>query len=140
MELGELQSVYDSLVAAALAHDADAYAGHFTDRGVIMVPHSPAVVGRAAVKRWIGALFEAWTLEIAEVSFEDVTIGDRVAFVRFAASGRYVADDGREVPFQHKYLDALVKEGGRWLFAAHTASTIDETESLWKTFPPDKAA
>jgi len=138
MDLGELQAAYDSLVAAALANDADAYVGHFTDDSILMVPHSPAVSGKAALREWIGALLAEWSPEIGALSFEGATIGERVAFTWYTASGKYEGTGGEVVLFDHKYLDTLVKDGDRWLFAAHTASTNDEAESLWATWRPGK--
>jgi uncharacterized protein (TIGR02246 family) len=140
MELGELQGTYDSLVGAALAKDAEAYVGHFTDDAVLMVPHSPAVVGKTALRAWIGALLSEWSLEIEALEFAAVTVGERVAFTWYTASGKYIGEGGTEVRFDHKYLDTLVKAEGGWQFAAHTASTNDEAESLWATWRPGEAA
>ena len=80
----------------------------FIEDGVLMVPHSPAVRGRAALVDWLKSFFAEWTLDIDSMSFEGVVIGDRVAYTRWNAAGRYVSADGEGVPFDQKYLDVLV--------------------------------
>jgi ketosteroid isomerase-like protein len=135
VEIGELQTAYDALVAAAVSQNAEEYAAQYVDDGVLMVPHSPAVRGRAALLGWLKAFFANWSIEIDSMSFEGVAIGDRVAFVRWNAAGRYVPREGEGVPFDQKYLDTLVREpGGPWRFAAHMANSNVEAGSIWPSW------
>ena len=84
---------------------------------------------------WLKDFFAAWTIEIDSMSFGGVAIGDRVAFVRWNAAGRYVPRDGEGVPFDQKYLDTLVRElGGPWRFAAHMANSNVEAGSIWPSW------
>lgn len=81
-----------------------------------------------------------WTVEIDSMTVEGVSIGDRVAFTWYTASGRYTGEGGVEVRFDHKYLDTLVKSESGWRIAAHTVSTNDESESLWAAWRPGGGA
>ncbi len=135
VEIGELRTAYDALVGAALSQNAEEYAAQFVDDGVLMVPHSPAVRGRAALLDWLKDFLAAWSIEIDSMSFEGVAIGDRVAFVWWNAAGRYVPTDGEGIPFDQKYLDSLVGEpGGTWRFAAHMANRNVAAGSIWPSW------
>jgi uncharacterized protein (TIGR02246 family) len=137
VEIGELQPAYDALMEAALSKNAQQYVAQFVEDGVLMVPHSPAVRGRAALVDWLEAFLADWSFEVDTVSFEKVAIGDRVAFVWWNAAGRYVPADGDGIPFDQKYLDTLVREaGGAWRFAAHMVSSNVQGGGIWTRWRP----
>ncbi len=137
VEIGELQPTYDALVEAALAQNVEGYTAQFVEDGVLMVPHYPAVRGRAAIAGWLRSLFASWSLEVDSMSFEGVATGDQVAFTWWNATGAYVSTEGERVPFDQKYLDTLVRQpGGPWRFAAHMVNTNGEASGVWQSWRP----
>ncbi len=135
VDIGELQEAYDALVGAALGRDVEEYVAQFVEDGVLMVPHSPAVRGRAALMDYLKRFFAEWSFDVDSMSFEGVAIGDRVAYTWWNSAGRYVSAEGEEVPYDQKYLDVLVREpGGPWRFAAHMVSSNVEAGSIWQSW------
>ena len=135
VEIGELQPAYDALVGAALGQNVEEYVAQFVEDGVLMVPHSPAVRGQAALGDWLKGFFAEWSFEVDSMSFEGVAIGDRVAYTWWNSAGRYVSADGEKVPYDQKYLDVLVREpGGPWRFAAHMVNSNVEEGSIWHSW------
>lgn len=124
-ELDSVGSLYDQLAAAAVAGDADKYSLLFADDAVLMPPNVAVVTGRSGIREWARAFFRTWRVEIDALTFDQQEAGDRVAFCRYRATGTNIpAAGGEPVVFDHKYLDALVKQvSGTWRFAAHMWSS-----------------
>jgi uncharacterized protein (TIGR02246 family) len=128
-----VQALYDELVGAVTAADPDAYADCFAEDAVLMPPNAPVVQGRQAIREWAKWLFGVYRLEISSFVMSAQVIGDRAAFSRYEATGRYVGlSGGNDSHFEQKYLDALVcLPDGSWKVAAHMWSSNAKGTSIW---------
>jgi uncharacterized protein (TIGR02246 family) len=129
-----VDTLYQRLVAAAEAGDADRYAALYDVRGAILVPNLPAATGRAAVRDWARDFFAQWKVEIDTFSMLDRRIGRDMGFARYRAVGRYLpAGGGAATAFDQKYVDVFVKDSaGAWRFAVHMVSTNRKGPTIWE--------
>ncbi len=132
-DLDAIRTLYDQLGTVAVGGDAEGYAALYDDRGVLMPPNAPAVGGRNAIREWARDFFRRWALEVSGLSIERQEATGTTGFCRYRAVGRYVPKAGGEpVPFDQKYLDALVRDpGGAWKIAAHMWSSNIQGPSIW---------
>jgi|GEM_PF-2896681 len=133
INIGELRESYDALLSAAKNANARQYLDCFIEEGELLFPHLPAIIGRAAITAWITDFFSTWAVKIDNSSIEAVSVGERVAFVRWNGVGAYRRKDGSgEVPYNQKYLDTLVKSlDGVWRFAEHMINSNVDNDSIW---------
>ena len=115
-DIAAIAAMHEPFTAAMLARDWDSFLALYTEDTVVMPPHSPALVGRAAIREWAEALppVTAFVGTIDEVAGH----GD-MAFVR----GRFemtldipgvpepVTDVGSFIEIRERHPD------GRWLLA-----------------------
>ncbi|MCI0438383.1 MAG: SgcJ/EcaC family oxidoreductase [Chloroflexi bacterium] len=132
-QLEAVNALYEQLVNAATSGDADRYAALFTDYAVLMPPNAPIVAGRAAIRHWASRFFQHWILEASAFSIDKQEVGDTVAFCRYSTAGKYLPKpDGDPIPYDQKYMDALVKDSDNsWKFAAHMWSSNNKERSVW---------
>ena len=82
-DLGAIDKVRDSHIAALNAGDASAWAAQFTDDGVQMPPNGPANVGKPMIASWCQAMLGQFRVEFA-LSVAEVRILGEWAFERGA--------------------------------------------------------
>ena len=92
-----IQHVIDQVAHTLVEGDLQAWAGQFSEDGVIYSPNSPAVKGRATIQKWAQGI-----ARIQELSFSDVQIwgqGDyayATSAYRFAVTGA-ATDIGKQL-------------------------------------------
>jgi ketosteroid isomerase-like protein len=112
-----IRSASEQFSRFLLAQDFDALVQLYTDDGVFMPPHQPAVNGRSALRSWMAAFPKVtqFALEIGEIDGRE-----DLAYVR----GRYsmtLHPDGAPGPVDDvgKYIEIRKKQpDGSWLMAA----------------------
>ncbi len=135
VQFAVLDTLYDELVAAATAGDAERYASLFVERGALMLPGAPVVAGRAAVRDWVDRFLKEYDLQVATFTVDDPAIGDTVAFCRWTATGTYRRRNGESFEFDQKYLDTFVKDSdGTWRFAIHMWSPNTKDMGVWANY------
>jgi ketosteroid isomerase-like protein len=119
-ELAALETVDKNWEKAYNAANADALAGLYDERAVLLPPGAPAVNGRAAIKAFFAK--DTADSQKAGVTF---TLGPKpaggVSGDMGWQSGTYaVKDKTGKVLETGKYLSISVKKGGKWLYLRDT--------------------
>jgi uncharacterized protein (TIGR02246 family) len=131
-DIGILDALYEKLTAAAIGGDFVGYSSLFTEKGALMPPGSPAVVGRSNIGEWIERFLGSYELNVKTFAFDDRVIGESVAFCRWTASGIFRHSHGEQFEFNQKYLDTIVKDSdGQWRFAIHMWSPNTKDWGVW---------
>ncbi len=120
--LAEMAAMIDSFAAAITAADWDAFIEEYTEDTVLMPPHAPPLVGKAAVRSWAEAMppITDFTGENHEV----MLFGD-VAVIRGRYQMSFTVPDAPE-PIQDvgSFLEVRQRQAdGRWLLARNVFNT-----------------
>jgi uncharacterized protein (TIGR02246 family) len=125
--------LYARLVKAAESDDFDGYANLFDERAALVLPKCAPIKGRNGIRSWAREFLGQYDVRSDLLEVLDRREGDTLAFVRFHGAGRYVPKTGGPVvPFDHNYLDVLVREpGGEWRIAVHQAGPANRNPTAW---------
>ena len=117
-EIAQIKKVLAGVIAADNASDVERIVAFYEDDALLLPPASPAVAGKAAIKKRYRQGFEKARLELAFHS-EETLVAGAWAFDRGLTQGRNVWRDGREpTKFEHKYLMILKRQpDGAWKIA-----------------------
>lgn len=128
-----IDRLYARLVDAAESDDFDGYADLFDERAALVLPKCPPIEGRDGVRTWARQFLGRYHVRSDLFDVLDRRVGDTVAFVRFHGAGRYLPKEGGPmVPFDHNYLDVLIREpGGEWRIAVHQAGPANQNPTAW---------
>jgi ketosteroid isomerase-like protein len=115
---------HEAYVTAINSNDVDTLLADLTDDVVYLSPHEPALVGKAAVRRWLEAYFGAYTAHWEKTTLEFIVAGDW-GIERYSyrstdtprAGGAPITDAGKGINIYHRDAD------GRWRVARDAWST-----------------
>ena len=111
-DIGAIDRVRDTHVAALNAGDAAAWAAQFTDDGVQMPPNGPANVGKPMIASWCHAMLDQYRVQFA-LSVDEVQVVGRWAFERGgyaislsqSAGGPPMRDAGKYITIYERQSD-----------------------------------
>ena len=128
-----IDRLYQRLVRCAESGDYDGYANLFDPRAALVLPKCAPIEGQGGVRAWAREFLSTWDVRSDVFQILDRREGDTVAFVRFHGAGRYLPKrGGAAVPFDHNYLDVLVREPvGEWRIAVHQAGPATTAPTAW---------
>jgi uncharacterized protein (TIGR02246 family) len=128
-----IDRLYQRLARCAESGDYDGYASLFDPRAALVLPKCAPIEGQDGVRAWAREFMETWDVRSDLFQILDRREGDTVAFVRFHGAGRYLPKrGGAAVPFDHNYIDVLVREpGGEWRIAVHQAGPATTAPTAW---------
>ena len=119
-DVSAMRAVDQSWLKAYNAGDADAIAGLYDEKAILMPPGAPAARGRASIRAFLASDMAA--AKKAGVVFHlgpksDGGVNGDMGWV----SGTYsVTDASGKVIDNGKYLSVSKKEGGKWLYVRDT--------------------
>lgn len=119
-DVAAMHAVDQSWLKAYNTADADALAGLYDEKAILMPPGAPAANGRAAIRAFLAK--DSAASAKAGVSFHLGANPDGGASGNMGwVSGTYsVTDKSGKVVETGKYLSVSKKEGGKWLYIRDT--------------------
>jgi len=117
-------AVFDELLAASEAGDAEAYLSSLANDAVMMYSGQPSVVGKKAIEAFAVDFFERFHFKFAPWQSEEVIVAGTWAFHRYSGIATITPKEGGEpVILDRKYIDILRLEGGSWKVSHHIFNT-----------------
>jgi uncharacterized protein (TIGR02246 family) len=110
---------YREWSADTAKNGAEGYAAHFAADATLLPPDGPPVAGRDRIKAWMASQADLpYRTQPEAVNQDEIRIMGDIAIVRTTLRGKRVSKvDGKETPFETKYLDVLRRTpAGGWEF------------------------
>jgi uncharacterized protein (TIGR02246 family) len=125
--LAAIERVRNAHVAALNAGDADAWVGEFAEDAVQMPPHSPANLGKQAIRAWSQGLLNLFRCQFA-LTVDEVRVAGEWAFER----GRYT------IALTPKGGGAPMYEAGKYItvYERHAESSWKMARDIWNSDMP----
>lgn len=118
----QLDRIRQAFERAEIGGDTSVIDEHCADDIVAMPPGQPPTVGNEASKQGLGALFEAFDVDV-EYTSEEVVVGTELAFDRLTARETHTPKDGGE-PVEHT-VDSL------WVYRREPDGEWKQVRAIW---------
>jgi ketosteroid isomerase-like protein len=136
-DVAALHAVDQSWLKAYNAGNADAIAGLYDEKAILMPPGAPAAHGRTSIRAFLASDMAA-TKKVGAVFHLGAKSDGGVNGDMGWASGTYsVTDASGKIIDNGKYLSVSKKEGGKWLYVRDTWNS-DVAESAEASSPPKR--
>jgi uncharacterized protein (TIGR02246 family) len=132
-EIRAVQATYDAWIEDYEGKGPDGYAAHFAENGALLPPKQAPVLGKERIRAWVEDFTEKLTLEVAELTWDEVKVSGDLGFARYHGNGKYIfRTGGEEIAFDQKYLDVLQKRpDGSWEIVYHSWTSSNYDPSVW---------
>jgi ketosteroid isomerase-like protein len=137
-DVAAMQAVDQSWLKAYNAGDANAIAGLYDEKAILMPPGAPAARGRASIRLFLASDMAA-SKKVGAVFHLGAKSDGGVNGDMGWMSGTYsVTDASGKVIDNGKYLSVSKKEGGKWLYVRDTWNSDSTTPAEASSTPKQK--